>query len=105
MAIDATSVVPSRRGANLRLVAASEGIRDDAERVIVPTTDALAPWMELVAIADEAIAAANRIVMAAAAGSRSLVINEAGRLAHRAQACREEARARIVAIENPERAA
>lgn len=104
MAVD-TPVRPSARlpgeptGPVLRLVPPSDGIRDDAERVVIPTTDALEPWLEVVAIAEDVIASAERIVMAAAAGSRQAVVNEAGRLAHRVTGCRAEARERIGCIE------
>jgi hypothetical protein len=73
----------------LHVVPGSRGV---PEVVTQRRTAALAPCLEGIAIADEAIAAAERIQMAAAAGSRHAVINEANRLAYRAIACREELR-------------
>lgn len=89
----------------LRVLPASSGTRADSARVVLPINDALAPWIEVIAIADDAIASAQRIAMAAAAGSRAAVINEANRLAFRATACRTEARERVAGIESPRGAA
>lgn len=86
-------------GPSLRVIAASPGTRGDSERVSQVVPDALAPWLEVIAIADDVIAAAERIAMAAAAGSRAAVLNEANRLAYRVTGCRREARERITAIE------
>lgn len=106
MAVDATSGPSGRPGPSLRLVRPSDGIRDDAERIVITTTDALAPWLECQSLADDIVATAERIVTAAFRGSRAAVINEANRLAYRAAVSREEARERIGLIEPiPERAA
>jgi hypothetical protein len=47
------------------------------------------------------IGAACRLHMAAAAGSRAAVVNEAGRLGHRAQVSREEFRRLAATIDGP----
>lgn len=99
---------PTRRAAvaqrpNLTVL---RGSRGRPETVALRTTSALAPCLEGIALADEAIATAERIVLAAAAGSRQAVINEAGRLAVRAADARLELRRMAGAIEpRPERAA
>lgn len=83
-----------------------EGRRGVPERVTQRRTSALAPCLEGIALADEAIASAERIVLAAAAGSRQAVVNEAGRLAMRATDARTELRRMAGAIEpRPKRAA
>lgn len=103
MARSATRTPSGRQRPALSLVVGRRGV---PARVQMRQTAALAPCLEGIALADEAIAAAERIVLAAAAGSRQAVINEAGRLAHRAGDSRVELRRMAGAIEpRPERAA
>ncbi|MES2210945.1 MAG: hypothetical protein V4515_12305 [Chloroflexota bacterium] len=78
------------------------GSRGVPTRVVLEVNDALAPCIEGVAFVDEVVAAVNRIVMAAAAGSRQAVVNEAGKLGHRAIAERAEFRRLAAAIEGPD---
>jgi hypothetical protein len=103
MAHSATSRPIGRQRGSLTLLRGSRGI---PETVSMRTTTALAPCLEGIALADDAIAAAERIVLAAAAGSRQAVVNEAGRLAYRAADCRTELRRMAGAIDpRPKRAA
>jgi hypothetical protein len=60
--------------------------------ITIRRTDALAPVLEAIAFCDEVIGAACRLDMAAVAGSRAAILNEAGRLGHRAQQSRAEFR-------------
>ncbi len=55
-------------------------------------TTAIAPILEGIALADEVIVGATRIHSAVAAGNRSLVLHEAGRLGYRATLARAELR-------------
>lgn len=80
----------------LRIV---EGRRGKPEIVVQRTTVALAPCLEGIAACDLGIASAERIVLAAAAGSRHAVVNEAGRLAHGLTKARNELRRMVGAIE------
>lgn len=89
--LDRPAAVPGRRGV--------------ATRVVLDVNDALAPCVEGIALCDDAVAIANRIVMAAAAGSRQSVVNEAGRLGNRAIAYRAEFRRMAGWIEGPDDAA
>lgn len=77
------------------------GSRGRPQRVVLDVTDALAPCIEGVAFAQDVIAGVERIVMAAAAGSRHAVVNEAGRLGHRAIAERDAFRRMAAEIEDP----
>ena len=81
------------------------GSRGRPTRVVLEVNDALAPCIEGIAFALDVIAGVERIVMAAAAGSRQAVVNEAGRLGHRAIAERAEFRRLAAEIEGPETAA
>lgn len=99
MAVDTTSRPSGRlRGSvgrtepSLRVLAASPGTRRDAERISQVVPDALAPCVEGIAMADEAIAASERIVMAALADAPMAVVHEAQRMATRLVSCREELR-------------
>lgn len=74
-------------------------------RVLLDMTDALAPCLEGVALADEVAAGVARITSAAMAGSRHAVVNEANRLGHRALAYRAEFRRLAADIDGPEDAA
>jgi len=95
-----TLIRPSR--AVPRRLAGSRGV---PVRVVLEVNDALAPCIEGVAFAQDVIAGVERIVMAAAAGSRQAVVNEAARLGHRAIAERNEFRRLAAEIEGPETAA
>lgn len=81
------------------------GSRGVPTRVIQDVNDALAPCLEGVAFADAVSSTVARIVMAASAGSRHAVINEAQRLGHRALAERAEFRRLASYVEGPEEAA
>ena len=94
-----TLIRPSR--AVPRRLAGSRGV---PVRIVLEVNDALAPCIEGVAFADTVVAAVNRIVMAAAAGSRQAVVNEAGKLGHRAIAVRSEMRKLAAEIEGPDAA-
>lgn len=83
----------------IRRVGGSRGV---PERVIQDVGDALAPCAEGVAFAMDVIAGVERIVLAAAQGSRQAVVNEAGRLGHRAMAERAEFQRLARAIEDPD---
>jgi len=103
MASDATPSPRARRRPGFRVLEGSRGV---PEQVTQRRTTALAPCLEGIALADEAIATAERILLAAAAGSRQAVINEAGRLAYRATDIRAELRRMAGAIEpRPKKAA
>lgn len=84
-----------------RAIAGSRGV---PTRVVLEVNDALAPCLEGVAFAQEAEAIANRIGMAAAAGSRHAVNNEAGRLAFLATRYAIAFRLMAADIEGPEAA-
>lgn len=81
------------------------GTRGVPTRVLLDMTDALAPCLEGVALADEVAAGVARITSAAMAGSRHAVVNEANRLGHRALAYRAEFRRLAADIDGPEDAA
>ncbi|HET7128943.1 MAG TPA: hypothetical protein VFJ93_07705 [Gaiellaceae bacterium] len=66
--------------------------RGRPETVTIRKTALLAGLIEGMALADEAMTAANDIQHAAAIGSRPLVVNLAGRLGHRATKARDEFR-------------
>lgn len=87
------------------------GSRGRPERVTVRTTDALAAPLEGVALADDAIACAERCHLIAVAlmsdfgpgdGRVRALLNEAGRLSGRASAARDEFRRMAGLIEGPE---
>lgn len=78
------------------------GRRSDVVRVSLAVHDALAPALEGIALADEIGAGVARIQMAAAAGSRQAVINEANRLGFHALQARAEFRRMAAFIEDPE---
>ncbi len=84
------------------LRAVSRGRRGIPTRIALDMNDALAPCLEGIALADTVAAAVTRIAMAATAGSRMAVINEANRLAFRAIAARAELRRLAAFIEDPE---
>lgn len=73
--------------------------RGRPETVTLRTTTALAPLLEAQALARDAIDCAERIQVAAAAGSRQLIVNEAGRLGHRATVALVEFRAAVELVE------
>lgn len=75
--------------------------RGHAVTVTLRRTTALAPLLEGISLADEAIASADRIYNAALAGNRQLVVNEAGRLTVRARAARSELRRMAALVEKP----
>lgn len=81
---------------------AVSGRRSDVVRVSLAIHDALAPCLEGIALTDDVEAGITRIRMAAAAGSRMAVINEANRLGFRALAARAELRRLAQDIEDPE---
>lgn len=66
--------------------------RGESQRVVVRLDDALAGSLEGTALASEVLASVERIGMAAYAGSRHAVINEANRLGERALRARDEFR-------------
>lgn len=101
MASDAALTLIARPGPSARVV----GRRGVPTRVLLDVNDALAPCVEGIAFAQDVAAGVERIVMAAAAGSRQAVVNEAGRLGHRAAAERAEFRRLAADIEGPEGAA
>lgn len=78
------------------------GSRGVPERIVLDVTDALAPCIEGVAFAQDVVASVERIVMAAAAGSRQAVVNEANRLGYRAVAERNEFHKLARDIEDPD---
>ncbi len=78
------------------------GRRGIPTRIALDMNDALAPCLEGIALADTVAAAVTRIAMAATAGSRMAVLNEANRLGHRALAARAEFRRLAAFIEDPE---
>lgn len=86
--IAAARAVPGRRGV--------------PTRIALDVTEALAPCIEGIALADEIGAGVARIQMAAAAGSRQAVINEANRLGFHALQARAEFRRMAAFIEDPE---
>lgn len=75
--------------------------RGHAMTVTMRRTTALAPLIEGISLADEAIAAADRIASAALIGNRQLVLNEAGRLGFKAEAARVELRRMAALVEKP----
>lgn len=77
------------------------GRRGVPERIVLNVSDALAPCLEGVALADSVLSGVQRIALAAAAGSRMAVCNEANRLGHRATRARAELRAMAEFIEDP----
>lgn len=83
--------------APLRVLAGSRG---RPEQVTLRRTDALAAPLEGIALADEALAAAERMHMAGAAEAYGAVLNEAGRLACRAHSYRAEFR-RLAGLLDP----
>ena len=94
----ALALVEAPRADSRRL----RGSRGVPERIVIDVTAALAPCIEGVAFAQDVVAAVERIVMAAAAGSRMGTVNEAQRLGHQAMAARQEFRRLAGAIEDPE---
>lgn len=78
------------------------GVRSDSARIVLPVNDALAPCVEGQALCMEVDAGVRRLTTAAMAGSRYAVLNEAGRLAHRAARYRSEFARMAAAIEGPE---
>lgn len=95
----ALSTAPTSIEAARAVLAGRRGI---PTRVVLDVTDALAPCIEGIALADEVEAGITRIGLAAAAGSRRAVINEANRLGFHAMAARAELRRMAAFIEDPE---
>lgn len=93
-----TDMVSTRTGRPGALQTPSEG-RGHPRLVTLRRTTALASVMEGIALADEVIAGAERIVTAAAAGSRQHLANEAGRLGYRANGYRSRFRAMAAELE------
>jgi hypothetical protein len=87
---------PPTRTARPRAVSVGRG---RPETVTIRRSTLMAGLLEGMALADEARIAAERIHTAAALGNRSLVLNEAGRLGHRAQRARDEFRRMALDVE------
>lgn len=82
--------------------AVSRGRRGIATRIALDMNDALAPCVEGQALCMEVDAGVRRLTAAAMAGSRYAVVNEAGRLAHRAARYRQEFGRMAREIEGPD---
>ncbi|MHB8398418.1 MAG: hypothetical protein ACYDCI_05715 [Candidatus Limnocylindrales bacterium] len=74
---------------NLALLRGRRGV---PETVSMRRTDALAPALEGIALADDVIAAMERVHLAVATDAPMAALHEAGRLSFRAQRCRTELR-------------
>ncbi|HEX5466227.1 MAG TPA: hypothetical protein VFW92_06085 [Candidatus Limnocylindrales bacterium] len=81
------------------------GGRGRPDRVTQRTSDALAPIIEGIALADEAIAASERIYMALSADRPDVALHEAGRLGVRAGLVRCDLRTMAGAVERRPRGA
>lgn len=95
----ALSVVQGRPTRPQRPLRVLTGGRRGPAQVTQRTTDALAPILEGIALADEAIASAERIYMALGADRPDIALQEAGRLSVRAGLARCELRTMAGAIE------
>lgn len=88
MALASTSATNGRPGASTGLVSG----RGRPAMVTMRQTSAIAPLIEAQALCAEVIDGTERIQTAAALGSREQIVNEAGRLGHKATLARDEFR-------------
>lgn len=95
MAVDAAPARNARPGPSLTLVRG----RGRPDMVTIRRTALMAGLLEGIALADEAIDAANVIHHGAAVGSRQLVVNRAGELGSRALKARNEFRRLAAEVE------
>jgi hypothetical protein len=93
-----TTPVPAGSRTSLRVI---EGRRGVPERVSLRRTDALAAPLEGIALADDVIAACERMALAITTDAPMAALHEAGRLSCRAGAARTELRRLAGAIDRP----
>jgi hypothetical protein len=81
------------------MTAAVHNGRGKPQVVTLRTTTALAPILTGAALAQETVAACDRIALAAAVGRRQVVVLEAGRLSHHAAQTLTELRQAAALVE------